>query len=63
MWGLGTVSDRASLYWEPWVIDRSWTGLCRYPRMGRVHTRCTGLTFGVGELPPEAVVGVDSGTR
>jgi hypothetical protein len=52
MWGLGTVSGRASLSWEPWVIDRSWTEVCRYTRIGRVHTRCSGLTFGVGEIRP-----------
>jgi hypothetical protein len=63
MWRLGTVSGWASLYWEPWVIARSWTGVCRYTPIGRVHTRCGGLTFGVGELPPEAVVCVESGMR
>ena len=38
-------------------------GVCRYTRIGRVHALCWRLAFGVGELPPEAVVGVESGTR
>jgi len=38
-------------------------GVCRYTLIGRVHARYWRLAFGVGELPPEAVVGFESGTR
>ena len=37
-------------------------GIASRTRIGRVRALCWGLAFGVGELPPEAVVGFESCT-